>query len=70
MNESIEMSSTKIAQQNPCFECDDGILETVIEDYSGTLANGKSFIVPKVPMERCNLCGDTVIGIEGNRKID
>ena len=54
----------------PCFECEDGFLETVVEDYTGELSNGASFSVSGVPMERCAVCGDTVIGDEGNRKID
>lgn len=64
------MSQNKPKSEIPCFECDDGVLETVVEEYTGTLASGEQFTFPGVKMEKCNVCGDTVIGAEGNRKID
>ena len=54
----------------PCFECADGVMKPVIEDFKTTLNDLGKVIIPNVPMERCNLCGDTVIGAEGNRLID
>ena len=55
---------------SPCFECADGVMETVIEDFQTTPNDLGEIIIPNVPMERCNLCGDTVIGAEGNSIID
>lgn len=67
----IVMNNVKNKQEKiPCFECDAGILQPVVEDYQGTLENGEAFTVPKVKMQQCNKCGDTVIGAEGNKKID
>ena len=54
----------------PCFECEDGTLRAVIEDYKTTLPEVGKIVVPNVPMERCDECGDTVIGEEGNKIID
>lgn len=54
----------------PCFECEDGTLHAVVDDYKTTLPEHGEVIVPNVPMHRCDQCGDTVIGHEGNRVID
>ncbi len=54
----------------PCFECENGTLHAVIEDYKTTLPEVGEIVVSNVPMERCDECGDTVIGEEGNKIID
>jgi YgiT-type zinc finger domain-containing protein len=54
----------------PCFECEGGRLEPVVEDYTTSHPSRGEIVVPAVPMLRCDSCGDTVIGDDGNRKID
>lgn len=54
----------------PCFECEAGRLRPVREDYVTKLSDHRETVVPDVPMLRCDHCGDTVIGDEGNRLID
>ena len=54
----------------PCFECDDGILEVKLLDYNSQHPQLGEFTVSKVPMLVCNCCGDTLLGEEGNTKID
>ena len=54
----------------PCFECEEGRLEPVLEDYTTSHPSRGEIVVPAVPMLRCDRCGDTVIGDDGNRKID
>jgi putative zinc finger/helix-turn-helix YgiT family protein len=54
----------------PCFECAKGQLLPIREDYATLLPSGRKVTVPDVAMLRCDHCGDTVIGDEGNQKID
>ena len=54
----------------PCFECEGGVLKRVLLDYESELPKYGTFTVPKVPMEQCDRCGDTVIGEEGNLAIE
>lgn len=55
---------------SPCFECDTGKYESVLVDYTTQTRDGREIVVPNVPMERCNVCGDTIIGSGGSEKID
>jgi len=68
--DSIPPLAPKTSSDQPCFECDNGVMLPIIEDYQTTLKDLGEVTVPNVPMERCNLCGDTVIGDQGNRLID
>lgn len=63
---------TKSATMNtePCFECDDGVLERVLVDHHSKHPKLGEFTVKKVPMERCSSCGDILLGASGNQKID
>jgi HTH-type transcriptional regulator/antitoxin HigA len=54
----------------PCFECEEGRLQSTIEDYTTYHPSRGEMVVPDVPMLRCDRCGELVIGDEGNRKID
>lgn len=54
----------------PCFECADGNLRVVLKDYKTYIPDVGKIIVPDVPMERCDECGDTIIGEKGNKIID
>ena len=54
----------------PCFECDKGTLQPVLLDHPTTHPRLGSLTIPAVPMLRCDCCGDTVIGEEGNTHID
>lgn len=54
----------------PCFECENGALHAVVEDYTTTLPEFGKVIVQNVPMERCDECGDTVIGDAGHKFIE
>ena len=54
----------------PCFECDKGTLQPVLQDYFTTHPRLGNLTIPAVPMLRCDCCGDTVSGEEGNTYID
>lgn len=54
----------------PCFECESGRLQPVTEDHASRHPKLGDFVVRAVPMLRCDQCGDTVIGDEGNARID
>lgn len=54
----------------PCFECEDGTLQPVSQDYTSRHPRLGEVIIPAVPMLRCDKCGDTVLGDEGNQRID
>lgn len=54
----------------PCFECEGGTLRPVLEDHSTEHPKLGKVTIPAVPMLRCDHCGATVIGDEGNRLID
>ncbi len=70
MNHHTATPSPTAPSAQPCFECENGVMLPIIEDYQTTLKDLGEVTVPNVPMERCNLCGDTVIGDQGNRLID
>lgn len=57
-------TKTSITQGHPCFECDGGILLSVCEPFTTHTSEGLKIIIPDVPMERCNSCGDTVLSGE------
>ena len=65
-----EKKNETSSEEFACFECETGRLRTVYEDYRTTLPSGAEVMVPNVPMLRCDCCGDTVIGDDGNQKID
>jgi HTH-type transcriptional regulator/antitoxin HigA len=54
----------------PCFECEEGILLPVMEDHTTVHPKLGTITIPDVPMLRCDSCGDTVIGDDGNNRID
>lgn len=54
----------------PCFECDEGMLQPVLEDYATHHPKLGDIVIPDVPVLRCDQCGDEVIGQEGNARID
>jgi putative zinc finger/helix-turn-helix YgiT family protein len=65
------MSKNKETSQDaPCFECESGTLEAVVQDFETNVTGIGDVVVPNVPMERCDQCGDVVIGDAGNRIID
>ncbi len=54
----------------PCFVCDKGALQPVLLDHATTHPRLGNLTIPAVPMLRCDCCGATVIGEEGNTHID
>ena len=54
----------------PCFECEGGSLLPVLLDYSTDHPKHGSLTIPAVPMLQCDACRATVIGEEGNSRID
>lgn len=54
----------------PCFECETGTLQPVLEDHATRHPKLGDLVIPDVPMLRCDECGDVVIGQEGNARID
>ena len=54
----------------PCFECEEGKLLPVLEDYITAHPKLGTVTIPDVPLLRCDSCGDTVIGDAGNNRID
>jgi len=66
-------SATKLKarpENIPCFECDKGTLQPVLLDHPTTHPRLGNLTIPAVPMLRCDCCGATVIGEEGNTYID
>jgi HTH-type transcriptional regulator/antitoxin HigA len=54
----------------PCFECEGGTLRPVLLDHHTEHPKLGTVTIPAIPMLRCDSCGDTIIGDEGNRRID
>jgi putative zinc finger/helix-turn-helix YgiT family protein len=54
----------------PCFECEGGMLQPILEEYVTHHPKLGDITIPDVPMLRCDQCGDVVIGDEGNDRID
>ena len=54
----------------PCFECEAGTLQPVLLDHQTDHPKLGTVTIPGVPMLRCDSCGATVIGEEGNNRID
>ena len=55
---------------HPCFECEGGILTLSHEDYHGDHPEIGAFTVPKIPIERCQSCGDSVFAEGAGEMID
>ena len=60
----------KNSNPSSCFECESGVMRRVLLEYKSELAQYGEVTIPDVPMERCDQCGDTVIGEEGNLMIE
>ncbi len=54
----------------PCFECEGGTLQPVLLDYQTDHPKLGVITIAAVPMLQCDSCGATVIGEEGNNRID
>ncbi len=55
---------------NTCFECDNGTLSTMIQDYTTVVSGIGEVIIPDVPLECCDSCDCVVIGAEAGELID
>lgn len=62
--------TTKATDRMPCFDCEAGTLEPVLEDYVIQHPRLGEVTVPEVPLLRCAHCGSTVLGEEANERID
>lgn len=52
-----------------CFDCEEGQLVEIIQDYTDVGPDGASVVVPGVKMFRCTHCGEELIPAESNRYI-
>jgi putative zinc finger/helix-turn-helix YgiT family protein len=52
-----------------CFECEEGQLVEIVQDYTDVGPDGASVVVPGVKMFRCTHCGEELIPAESNRYI-
>jgi HTH-type transcriptional regulator/antitoxin HigA len=55
---------------SPCFECENGTLHPIAKDYTAQFRGHDEITIKNVAMLRCDQCGDTVIGDEGNETIE
>ena len=53
----------------PCPCCEGGHLVVTLEGFE-TSADGKLITVPKVEMERCDLCGESFLTPVGSERVD
>lgn len=53
-----------------CFECENGILRTILLPYETTNGRGELLIVPAVPHEVCDKCGDICFQATASRMIE
>lgn len=63
-------SHPEVPESVPCFECEAGMLQPVVQDYTSHHPTLGEVTIPGVRMLRCDRCGDTVLGEEGNQRID
>ena len=54
----------------PCFECEQGTMRLVYEDFKTETSDLGAVTVPKVPMHRCDRCDACAVGDEGGEVID
>lgn len=54
----------------PCFECAEGTMHLVYEDFKTETSDLGTVTVPEVPMHRCDHCEACVVGDEGGEVID
>jgi putative zinc finger/helix-turn-helix YgiT family protein len=52
-----------------CFECEEGQLVEIVQDYTDVGPDGASVVVPGVKMFRCTHCGEELIPAESDRCI-
>ena len=53
-----------------CFECEDGIYQTVIQSYLTTGGGGCALIVKNVPYMVCRLCGEELLSAAACKMIE
>lgn len=63
-------TKTLTPKGHPCFECEGGILRPVRESFTTRTSEGLEITIPDVAMERCNLCGDTVLSGEATAYVN
>jgi putative zinc finger/helix-turn-helix YgiT family protein len=63
-------SKTRNTKGHPCFECDGGMLLPVVEPFTTRTSEGLEITIPDVPMERCNVCGETVLSGEATNHVN
>ena len=66
----MKTNSANSTQSMPCFECDTGTMLPITLEHHTSHPKLGEITIPGVPMLRCDRCGDTVIGQEGNARID
>ena len=52
-----------------CVDCDNGIYEPVVIDFTDTDHNGVQIVVPNVEILRCSACGAELIPAAASRQI-
>jgi YgiT-type zinc finger domain-containing protein len=58
-------------QENiPCWECDDGVLVKVLENFQAETKDGTMIEVPNTPILKCPLCGDSVLDAHASEHIE
>lgn len=60
----ISVSRTNPAPRPSCFECGEGTMLPVRQDYTARTPEGLEITIPDVPMERCDHCGDLILSGE------
>jgi HTH-type transcriptional regulator/antitoxin HigA len=66
----MKTPKTEVREPIGCFECDAGMMHPIVEDYTIELKSLGKVAIPKVPMQRCDCCGDTLIDGDGSAYID
>ena len=66
----MKTKAANATQAMPCFECDTGTMLPITGEHQTSHPKLGEITIPGVPMLRCDGCGDTVIGQEGNARID
>lgn len=53
----------------PCWECEEGFLKRVFEDFE-TMTKDGSVIIPNTPLLKCPKCGDSVFDTDATEHIE
>jgi len=62
--------SKPVNQTPDCYDCTEGTMSKVVEDYTMELSDGHILTVPNLPYIKCNKCDTEILPPDSCQKIE